>query len=74
MTKCVIKLSLRTLKGRPTDNPSTSVTDSNEQEEVVSSVQGKQNILFLDLNTPPIDETSPVDDSYHAYEPCYLAQ
>ncbi|MFS7901799.1 hypothetical protein Hanom_Chr01g00003921 [Helianthus anomalus] len=40
------------------------VPDSNEKEEVVSSVQGKQNKLFLDLNThPPVDETSPVYDS-----------
>ncbi|MFS8006472.1 hypothetical protein Hanom_Chr14g01249531 [Helianthus anomalus] len=53
------------------------VPDSNEQEEVVSNVQGKQSRPFLDLNThPPIDETSPVDNSYHGYadEPCYPAQ
>ncbi|KAF5760199.1 hypothetical protein HanXRQr2_Chr16g0750611 [Helianthus annuus] len=50
----------------------TGVLDCKEQEEVVSSVQGKQNISFLDLNThPPVDETFPVDDSYHADEPCY---
>ncbi|KAJ0835152.1 hypothetical protein HanRHA438_Chr16g0751871 [Helianthus annuus] len=56
----------------------TGVSDSNEQEEVVSSVQGKQNRPFLDLNThPPVDETSSVDDSYNADnadEPCYPAQ
>ncbi|MFS7928160.1 hypothetical protein Hanom_Chr04g00317571 [Helianthus anomalus] len=47
----------------------TSVPDSNEQEEVVSSVHGKQNKLFLDLNTHP-----PGDDSYYDDEPCYPAQ
>ncbi|MFS8022826.1 hypothetical protein Hanom_Chr16g01444041 [Helianthus anomalus] len=53
----------------------SGVPDSNEQEEVVSSVQGKQNRPFLDLNThPPVDETSPVNDSYHVDEPSYPAQ
>ncbi|MFS7954779.1 hypothetical protein Hanom_Chr07g00634551 [Helianthus anomalus] len=57
------------------DLEETGVPDSNEQEEVVSSVQGNQNRPFLDLNThPPVDETSPVDDSSHVDEPCYLAQ
>ncbi|KAJ0556837.1 putative transcription factor FAR family [Helianthus annuus] len=45
----------------------SGVPDSNEQEEVVSSIQEKQNNPFLDLNKhPPVDETAPVDDSYHA--------
>ncbi|XP_035832802.1 PKS-NRPS hybrid synthetase CHGG_01239-like [Helianthus annuus] len=42
----------------------SGVHDSNEQEEVVSSIQGKQNRPVLDLNTyPPVDETSPVFNS-----------
>ncbi|MFS7919929.1 hypothetical protein Hanom_Chr03g00218361 [Helianthus anomalus] len=49
------------------ENVPSGVPDSNEQEEVVSSVQGKQNRPFLDLNTLPyVDETSPVNNSYHA--------
>ncbi|MFS7967028.1 hypothetical protein Hanom_Chr09g00780921 [Helianthus anomalus] len=45
-------------------NVPSGVPGYNEQEEVVSSVHGKQNRPFLDLNThPPVDETSPVDDS-----------
>ncbi|KAF5775200.1 hypothetical protein HanXRQr2_Chr13g0609451 [Helianthus annuus] len=53
----------------------SGVPDSNDQEEVMSSIQGKQNRPFLDLNThPPVDETSPVDDSYHAGQPGYPAQ
>ncbi|KAJ0785828.1 hypothetical protein HanOQP8_Chr02g0047771 [Helianthus annuus] len=57
------------------ENVTSRVPDSNEQEEVVSSVQGKQNRSFLHLNTyPHVDETSRVDDSYHAGEPSYPAQ
>ncbi|MFS7931807.1 hypothetical protein Hanom_Chr04g00360361 [Helianthus anomalus] len=42
----------------------SGVPDSNDQEEVVSSIQGEQNRPFLDLNKhPPVDETTPVDDS-----------
>ncbi|KAJ0942030.1 hypothetical protein HanPSC8_Chr03g0087081 [Helianthus annuus] len=45
----------------------SGIPGSNEQEEVLSSIQGKQNRPFLDLNThPPVDETAPVDDSYYA--------
>ncbi|MFS7966567.1 hypothetical protein Hanom_Chr09g00775231 [Helianthus anomalus] len=57
------------------ENVPSCIPDSNEQEEVVSSVQGKQNRPFLDLNThPPVDKTSPVDDSYHAGQPSYPTQ
>ncbi|MFS7985425.1 hypothetical protein Hanom_Chr11g00998221 [Helianthus anomalus] len=53
----------------------SGVPDSNEQEEVVSTVQGKQNRPFLDLNMHPlVNETSPVNDSYHAGEPSYPTQ
>ncbi|KAJ0546694.1 hypothetical protein HanIR_Chr08g0363781 [Helianthus annuus] len=45
----------------PKSVPATEsgVPDSNQQEEVVFSIQGKQNRPFLDLNMhPPVDETS----------------
>ncbi|KAJ0808487.1 hypothetical protein HanPI659440_Chr01g0003921 [Helianthus annuus] len=59
----------------PENVPESGVPDSKEQEEVVSSVRGKQNRPFLDLNThPPVNETSPVDDSYHAGQPSYPTQ
>ncbi|MFS7901533.1 hypothetical protein Hanom_Chr01g00000791 [Helianthus anomalus] len=58
-----------------TDPEETDVPDSNEQEEVASGVQGNQNRPFLDLNTHlPVDEPSPVHDSYHVDEPCYPEQ